>query len=156
MSDMTTLEWWEMASYVVTVVGLPWAIWLYFRDNNRERENEEEEVYLQLSDEYAKFSNVLLQHADLQLVSGSLPDAVLTPEQRERKKIIYEMLVSLFERAFILVYEDDMDRQARRRWASWEDYIKFWLVRDDFRALLPELLEGEDEDFIKYMKQLMA
>ncbi|MGE3770446.1 MAG: hypothetical protein AB7G06_05780 [Bdellovibrionales bacterium] len=153
-SELTTLEIWEMASYVVTVVGLPYAVWLYFADARRERQNEDENVYLQLSDEYAKFSNVLLQNADLQLMGGRLPDASLTPEQRERKKIIYEMLVSLFERAFILVYEHDMDKEARRRWKSWEDYIRFWLQRDDFRALLPELLAGEDEDFVKYMKQI--
>jgi hypothetical protein len=156
IAELTTLEWWEMLSYIVTVVALPQAIWLYFRDQTRERENEEEEVYLQLSDAYDKFSNVLLENADLQLVGGSLPDNALTAEQRERKKIIYEMLVSLFERAFILVYEDDMDKQARRRWASWEDYIKFWLTRDDFRTILPELLKGEDEDFIDYMNKIAS
>lgn len=151
MTGLSTLELWELASYVVTVVGLPWAIWLYFRDNARERQNDEEEIYLALSDEYAKFCNVLLKNADLQLMSGALPDAAMNDEQRERKKIIYEMLVALFERAYILVYEETMDREAQRRWKSWEDYIRFWLTRADFRTLLPAMLEGEDEDFVRYM-----
>lgn len=152
--QLEIVEFWELFSYIVTVIGLPWAVWLYLADARRERENEEEAVYLTLSDEYAKFSKVLLDNADLQLVSGGISDLAMGPEQRERKKIIYEMLVALFERAYILVYEEDMDRQAKRRWASWEDYIKFWLAHDDFRVLLPELLQGEDEDFVAYVKGL--
>jgi hypothetical protein len=40
-----------------------------------------------------------------------------------------------------------MDRQTHRLWRSWEDYMREWCRREDFRDALPELLEGEDEDF---------
>jgi len=156
MTELSLLEFWELVSYVVTAIGLPWAVWLYFADARRERQNEEESIYLALSDEYAKFSKVLLENADLQLVSHGVADNAFTPEQLERKRIIYEMLISLFERAFILVYEEGMNKQNQRMWASWEDYIQFWLKRADFRALLPELLSGEDEDFVQYMQKLSA
>lgn len=154
IAALPVVEFWELFSYIVTVIGLPWAVWLYFKDARRERENEEESLFLALSDEYAKFSNILLQHADLQLISGGVAESQLSAEQRERKHIIFEMLIALFERAYILVYEEQMDKAARRRWASWEDYIKFWLVRDDFRTMLPTLLDGEDDDFVAYMKKL--
>ena len=71
----------------------------------------------------------------------------LTPEQEERKWILFGILISLFERAYILVYEERMSKQTRRLWQSWEDYMREWCRREDFRAALPELLKGEDEEF---------
>lgn len=49
------LESWELLSYVVTVVGLPLAIAVFVYDQRRERDNEEEEVYQLLSDNYQDF-----------------------------------------------------------------------------------------------------
>lgn len=148
-----TKDLWELASYVVTVVGFPFAIAVFALENYKERQMEEEELYQKLAEEYAKFANLLIRNADLQLMTGDIPDAVLTPEQKERKKIIFDMLVALFERAYILVYEEKMDKQAKRLWATWEDYIKFWCRRADFRQMLPELLVGEDPDFTAYIRK---
>lgn len=151
---LTSLEFWEMASYVVTVVALPFGIIVYVLEQRKERQNEEEELYQRLSDEYADFQQLLLKNADLKLISGGALDSDLTAEQRERKTIIFDLLVSLFERAFILVYEEDMSKQHQRLWATWEDYIRFWTRRTDFRQALNDLLDGEDPDFSAYMKKI--
>ena len=45
------LEWLEALSYIVTVVGLPFAIAVFLYEQRRERQNEEEEIYQRLSDE---------------------------------------------------------------------------------------------------------
>jgi len=151
---MFELEIWELASYVVTVVGFPFALAVFYMEQRRERQNEEEEVYQRLSDEYADFSKLLLENADLQLMSRELSHSELSPEQLERKKIIFDILISLFERAFILVYEENMNKQTARLWASWEDYIRFWCKRRDFREVLPGLLQGEDPDFVRYIESV--
>ena len=153
---LTNLELWEMASYVVTVVGLPFAILVYWLDQRKERQNEEEELYQRLSDEYADFSTLLLKNADLKLISGRTPDDQFNDEQLERKRIIFDLLVSLFERAYILVYEDEMNKQTQRLWATWEDYIRFWCRKPDFLAALPDLLEGEDPDFVSYINKVAS
>ena len=44
------LETWELLSYIVTVVGLPLAIFVFLYEKRKERENEDEEVYQLLSD----------------------------------------------------------------------------------------------------------
>lgn len=147
---------WELASYVVTVVGLPLAIFVFMFDQKRERQNEEEEIYQRLSDEYADFLKLLLKNADLQLLSPESSGPVLDPEQIERKKIIFDILISLFERAFILVYEEEMKPQTKRLWASWDDYMRFWCRRKDFRQSLDDLLAGEDPEFVEYMKKVAA
>ena len=116
-----SLETWELLSYVVTVVGLPPAIGVFLYEQRKERENEEEEVYQLLSDNYQDFLKVALDNPDLKLFSAEA--AALDDEQKERLLIIFQMLISLFERAYLLLYEETMSSKQARRWHSWEDYI---------------------------------
>lgn len=153
---MTFLETLEALSYIVTVVGLPLGIFVYLRDQRKERKNEEEEVYVSLSNQYAEFLQLVLKNADLQLTTRGAPASPLTAEQKERRAVLFEILIALFERAFILVYEPDMDAQELRLWASWEDYMREWCRRPDFRELLPDLVRGEDPDFTAYIRRLAA
>jgi hypothetical protein len=148
-----SLETWELLSYVVTVVGLPFAILVYIHDQRKERENEDEEVYQLLSDNYQEFLKVALENPDLRLFSAESA-ADLSPEQRERKLIVFNMLVSLFERAYLVLYDDAMSDKQARRWRSWEDYMREWCARPDFRNSLPQLLRGEDPEFVAYIEGL--
>ena len=147
------LESWELLSYVVTVVGLPLAIAVFVYEQHRERDNEEEEVYQLLSDNYQDFLKTALEHSELRLFSAEQTPA-LSEEQRERMLIIFSMLVSLFERAYLLLYEDDMNARQLRLWQSWEDYMREWCQRADFRVVLPELLRGENAAFAAYLATL--
>ncbi len=151
---MTTLEWLEALSYVVTIIGLPFAIIVFLKEQRKERQNDDEDMYLQLSDEYAKFLRLMLEHADLHLITRSQPAAPFTSEQIERRNVLFELLISIFERAYILVYEEQMDRQATRLWQTWADYIRDWCRRPDFRELLPILLQGEDPEFQSYIRTI--
>ena len=149
-----SLETWELWSYVVTVIGLPLAIIVFLYEQRKERENEDEEVYQQLSDNYQDFLKVALANPDLQLFSPE-ETPKRGPEQRERMLIVFNMLVSLFERAYLLLYEDKMSPKELRRWRSWEDYMREWCRRRDFCAHLPELLSGEDPEFAAYLRRLV-
>ena len=42
----------EIASFVVTVIALPFAVWVFVTEQRKERENEEEEAFQHLSDAY--------------------------------------------------------------------------------------------------------
>ena len=143
---------WELASYIVTTIGLPVAILVFIYEQKKERDNEEEEVYQLLSDNYQDFLKIALGHPDLHLFTPEEKD--FTDEQRERMLIIFNMLISLFERAYLLLYVPKMSSQQKRRWLSWEDYMREWCRREDFRALLPVLLEGEDLEFCAYIQAL--
>ncbi|HUO66822.1 MAG TPA: hypothetical protein VMV37_04750 [Gammaproteobacteria bacterium] len=150
---MLDRDTWELLSYIVTAVGLPCAIFVFLFEQKKERDSEEEEVYQLLSDNYQDFLKVALDNPDLRLFSSAqTPD--LTDEQRERMLIIFNMLISLFERAYILLYEEHMSAKQARRWESWADYMREWSRRKDFHSLLPTLLNGEDEEFAKYICRL--
>lgn len=152
---MNLLETMEMLSYVVTVVGFPLAILTFVWEQRKERQNEEEEIFQRLSDEYREFLKLVLDNADLHLLRLEGARTELTEEQKERQLAIFGILISLFERAYLLVYEEKMDKQTRRMWQSWEDYMLEWVRRTDFRSALPGLLEGEDEEFTHYITGLM-
>ena len=143
----------EIASFAVTVIGLPFAIGVFLWEQRRERENEEEEGYQVLSDAYNDFLKIVLDNADLQLRTASaLPNP--TPQQNERMMVIFDMLISLFERAYLVAYQEDMGETDRRRWNSWDDYMREWCRRDDFFNALPLLLRGEDPAFQAYLRRV--
>ena len=150
---MNWREAFELASFVVTVVGLPFAIAVFLIQQRQERENEEEEAYQHLSDAYNDFLKIVLANADLQLrTNTSLPSP--TSEQNERMRVIFDMLISLFERAYLVAYKEDMSPTEKRRWNSWDDYMREWCRRDDFHSALPLLLRGEDPGFQTYIKRV--
>ncbi len=147
------LETWELLSYVVTVIGLPLAIAVFILQQRKERLNEELLVYESLSDSYQKFLRVALEHADLHLFSNSKTPA-LSEQQHERMMVIFTMLIALFERAYIMLYEEGVDGTKQRHWHSWHDFMREWCAREDFRHVLEALLIGEDTDFCAYIRDL--
>ncbi len=153
MDLATGRDFWEQASFVVTVFGLPFAIFLFLFEQRKERDSEDEEAYQLLQDAYNDFLKIVLDNPDLQLRSASARTN-WTSEQRERALIIFEMLIALFERAYIVAYEPDLRGVALRRWHSWDDYMREWCRRDDFFFLLPQLLRGEDPDFAAYIRHI--
>jgi hypothetical protein len=148
-----SLETWELLSYIVTVFGFPLAIFAFIMEQRKERENEDEEVYQLLTADYTDFLKLVIANPDLKLRSQcEITD--LNEEQHERIQVLFEILISLFERAYLLSYEDNMTRKQQRRWLSWEDFMREWCEREDFRKMLPRLLHGEDPDFSRYIKKL--
>lgn len=149
-------EWrdlWEVASFVVTTLGLPVAILFFAWEQRKERNNEEEEAYQLLSNAYNEFLKVVLANPDLQLRSHE-PLVEPSPEQKERMLVIFDMLVSLFERAYLVAYHPRMGETEARRWNSWDDYMREWCRREDFHNALPHLLRGEDPAFQDYIRRI--
>jgi hypothetical protein len=148
----------------VTVFGLPLAIVAFLFEQRKERENEEEEVYQLLSDAYTDFLKLVMENSDLKLTLymnnteiENREDLMIdnfTDEQQERMHVLFEILISIFERAYLLAYEPKMNAKQLRRWHSWEDYMRDWCSRPDFRSVLPRLLVGEDPDFSRYISHI--
>jgi len=143
----------EMLSMLVTIFGLPLAIFIFVFEQRKERVNEEEEIYQMLSDGYTNFLKLSLQHSDLRLQSEKATVG-LNDEQRDRLLAMFAILIALFERAYLVAYEPDMPQRRQRRWASWEDFMREWCRREDFRNALPQLLPGEDPEFAVYIRKL--
>ncbi|MRD49536.1 hypothetical protein GHT07_19860 [Caenimonas koreensis DSM 17982] len=150
---MNARDAWELASFVVTALGLPFAICFFAWEQRKERDNEEEEQYQLLSNAYNDFLKIVLAHPDLHLRLNE-PLANPTSEQNERMLVIFDMLMSLFERAYLVAYKERMSETERRRWNSWDDYMREWCRREDFRNAMPLLLRGEDPEFQSYLRRI--
>lgn len=112
---MSTLELWGLFSNVVTVLGLPLAIFTFIHEQRKERDNEDEEVYQLLSDAYGDFMKLVLANPDLKLrTQTATPN--LTEEQEERMRVLFDILIALFERAYLAAY----DRRRVLQEICWE------------------------------------
>ncbi len=143
--------WLEALSYLVTILGFPTAIFVFVYEHRRRLTNEESELHRHLSEEYDNFLRLVLDNSDLLLLRVSSSLSTLSEEQIERRDILYQMLVSLFEKAYIILYSENMREDAKRRWMSWEDDMREWYRKEEFVTLLPELLEGEDDAFSQHI-----
>lgn len=151
---MFDADFWELASFVVTTLGLPLAIAIFVFEQRKERANEEAEVYQLLSNAYNDFLKVVIENPDLHLFTeAATPD--LSSEQQERMQIILDMLMSLFERAYLTAWSERMNPAQQRRWNVWEDFMREWIRRDDFHLRIEQLLVGEDPDFQAYFRELV-
>jgi len=150
---MSARDAWEYASFVITALALPFAIVFFAWEQRKERDNEEEEGYQLLSNAYNDFLKVVLAHPDLHLRTNE-PLQDPKTEQTERMLVIFDMLISLFERAFLVAYKLRMSETEKRRWNSWDDYMREWCHRDDFYNALPLLLRGEDPEFQDYIRRI--
>ncbi len=147
-------EFWELSAAVAIALGFPFALAVFIWEQRKERLAAQQALYQQLSDEYTKFMMLVLNNADLRLLRPSGKALELTEEQQERQLALFSILVAIFERAYLLVYEEHMEPQTRRMWQSWEDFMRDWCKRTDFRAALPELLNGEDEQFAAHITRI--
>lgn len=156
------MRFWEFLSYLVTVLGLPVAALTIWRELRAERANEvkeleqrEDEIYVQLSQQYSALLEAALAHPELDALEESSSE-MMTPEQQRRQAIYYEMLMALFERAYILLYEDSPTGQSGRRWGSWADFLSYWLKRPGFARYVENHLEGEDPAFVDFVMRRLA
>lgn len=150
---MSWIDFWQLLANIMTVFGLPLAIYTFALEQRKERDNEDEEVYQMLCDAYTDFLKLVLANPDLRLrTQDTIPN--LNDEQRERRQVLFEILITLFERAYLTAYQDEMTHAQQRRWHSWDDFMREWCRRDDFRQALPTLLQGEDPFFANYIEAI--
>jgi hypothetical protein len=163
LHDFTWLSFFELLSYVVTIISLPLAVFTLWNESRKERLNErdeieqrDEEMYIELSKQYAEFLTLVLNYPSLDLLNDKSSIQSHTHQEEQQKIVLFEILIALFERAYILLYEKNMTHASSRRWHSWADYMQWWCKRADFCHHLEKVLEGEDPDFAEYMRKVIA
>ena len=82
MSFLLDGQFWETASFVMTVIGLPFAIFIFIWEQHRQRDAEDEEAYQLLQNAYNEFLKIVLANPDLKLrTADATPN--MTDEQRD-------------------------------------------------------------------------
>ncbi|HYG20542.1 MAG TPA: hypothetical protein VD816_16495 [Ohtaekwangia sp.] len=151
-----TLRVLEAMSYLVTILGVPVAIYLFYRERRKERLAREAETYQTMNDKYLEFLALCLEHSSFLNIYDDENARFEKYSKHEQDKVVvlFDILVSIFERAFMM-YRYQNDRLRAKQWKGWSAFIEGWMKRDDFRFCWKHHLTGQWEvGFNNYMDKL--
>ena len=152
----------------ITILGVPGAILVFLREKNKERGEKEKErkeiakqqkdaeylTYDALDDKYNDFLKICLENPDLNISSLNM-DTKLTPQQEYRQLRIFEILISIFERAY-LMYQSQNSKLKEKQWTGWNTYMESWMKDTRFRNAWEALGSEWDDEFIKHMEKIYS
>src|SRR5437588_900857 len=90
------------------IMGIPIGLYQLTRTARKEQREREEQVYNALDEKYIDFVELCLQHPYLDVFD--IPDnesAVLTTQQKKEELIVFTVLVSIMERAYIMYHDQN-------------------------------------------------
>lgn len=150
---MTLKDILEMLSYVATIFGIPFALFLYWDEKRKERRDREYGTYDALDNKYIEFLQLLLEypHLDVYYHDGE-KEKELNEEQYVQQMILFEILISLLERAY-LMYRDQSNEIKRKQFVGWAEYMRDWARKPSFLEAWKKLSSQYDEDFVEYMNK---
>lgn len=70
--------------------------------------------------------------------------------------VIFDMLVSLFERPYLVAHQPQMSPESPQRRNSKDDSLREWCRRGDFALVLSQSLRGEDPEFQQYLERMLV
>lgn len=149
----------EILANIATLLGVPIAIWLFANEKRRERLDREYGTYDALDEKYIDYLKLCLEHPNLDVYdyTKSEIDQFLYKKNQKIEKnelILFTILISIFERSF-LMYKDQSTALKKEQWAGWDEYIKDYASRDNFRLAWKILGTQFDANFLHYMDQVM-
>jgi hypothetical protein len=99
----------EIGSFIMTILGVPFAILVYRNEKRKERLARESETYDAVNDKYNEFLRLCLEYPFINIYDDENANFHrYSKEEQARAVILFDILVSIFERAFIL-YKDHHD-----------------------------------------------
>jgi hypothetical protein len=154
---MTKKEKWihflDIIEKLVIILGFPFAIWQYKTATDKEKYDRDYEVYNSLDNKYIEWQNLCLAHPylDISDIKDSIsPKLNLTQEKEE--VILFSILFSLFERAYLL-YNKESNPMMQGQWEGWDEYIDTYCQRKNFREIWIKYGYSYDPNFTNYMNE---
>jgi len=146
----------EMATFIITILGLPAAIFIYLKEQRQQREEREYGTYDALDDKYIEIQQLCLNHPELDVFdSPFVTPAELSEQQRKQEEAILLIRISIFERAF-LMYHRATTQSKIDQWEGWSCEIKEWLERKNFKAVWDEHSPYFDKTFVNYFNAFLS
>ena len=145
----------DALSKLIVILGFPLAYIQYRISKRKERRDREYGTYNALDEKYLEFQNLCLQYPYLDIFDIPDPKPIeLTNAQRKEELILFTILFSIFERAFLL-YSDQRSTIKEKQWTGWEFYIKAYCGRPNFLSAWRVSGYTFDKDFEEYMNSVI-
>lgn len=148
-------ELFQLTANAATVLGIPIAILVYLDEMKKERKEREYATFDALDEKYLEFLNLCITKPRLDLYYIPLKKApVLSEEERIQQYAMFEILISLMERAY-LMYGDQSSDIKKSQWDGWDQYMIQLSKRPIFKKLWPLLGDQFDVKFMDHMNKLI-
>lgn len=141
----------DILSKLMVILGFPLAYIQYRRTKRKERRDREYGTYNALDEKYLEFQRLCLNYPHLNIFD--IPDDSLPPPTKEQVReelILFTMLFSIFERAYLL-YSDQSSAIKKKQWVGWDSYIKSYCERENFINAWKISGSTFDTDYEHYM-----
>lgn len=146
----------EYLEKFVTLGVLPATLTLFFKERRKERLAAQYLVYDSLDEHYGEF---LRQMMDKPLLPVYPPNAPLSLDNKSledqiRTKAAFELLISIFERAFLMYRSEELSNRDHQ-WSGWAACMHSWCRRPGWESFF-DAVNGEqfDIDFVSYIKKI--
>jgi hypothetical protein len=141
----------QVLSYGAVLFGIPWGLYQHYRAVKREQRDRELGTYNALDEKYIEYQQLCLAHPELDVSDVPHPSPPsLSPAQERKEVILFTILMSIFERAY-LMYSDQSTSVKQRQWSGWDDYIQGFCRRQNFRRSWEVSGTTFDSSFQAYM-----
>jgi hypothetical protein len=150
---------------LIVVIGIPVGLYQYIEGKNKDRADAQWMAYEKMDDRYWTYERLAMDHPllDVSDAGGSDPGLAallkprdrLTPEERIQERQFMLMLISMYERAFIL-YADKSTDFKTEQWNGWESGLSRWIRKPVFLEAWRAIGGDFDTKFQSHVNGLMA
>jgi hypothetical protein len=154
-------EYLDLVNALVVTIGIPLAIWKYFKNAKQEKEKNGYMAFDSLDKEYQKIclDNPTLRISDIDTPMTMAEYQQLTAKDKRAISLIYIILVSTFERAYFL-YTNNLggiriSKEIKEsQWQGWVMYMRNYKEKEVFKNAWKEIGDGFDTKFIEFFNSL--
>ncbi len=148
---------------VATLLGVPWAIYLFWQTMKDQREARETAVYDSISVQWREFLKLALMSPKVgaTLDDPSISIKKLSKNDQVVQDLLFEFTTSMFESVYI-AYNSTTEKQRVRQWQGWKEYILSFSLRQNYREWWATFSDSEEElssqydaDFEKFMRDAL-
>jgi len=148
----TFTQYLEFASLIVTVLGLPAAIFIYLKEQKDQREEREYGTFDTLDEKYIEIQQLCLEYPELDVFDSPFKNPKkLTESEKKQEEAIFLIRISIFERAF-LMYQRTTSQSKKAQWDGWDMEITEWFDRENFKTVWDEHGPYFDQSFYEYFQ----
>lgn len=142
----------NIISQLTIIFGFPIVISQYLIAKKKEKKDREYGTYNSLDEKYLEFQKLCLEFPRLDIfdIQDYGPSRELSVEEKKQELILFTILFSIFERAFLLYYDQNSEIK-KRQWSGWNNYINCYCNRENFRSAWELSGSTFDTKFEKYM-----
>src|SRR5581483_9558117 len=151
---MKPFEWWkdrlEAISFVCIILGAIVAYFEWYDKKTEDRVTAAHKAYDDVDARFVDFLHACADHPEIDCNSRSLDAAQLQsaefklgPLEKERQRVVYTMLIDLFEVAYQRyhdpVFLKALGADADDQWSGWLKYYNKFMIRPAFKRVWDEV-----------------